>query len=592
MTTINQQPFYLSDKSNTLFCWMHTGQSYLPSKDCAVIVCNPFGYEYIRSHRSVRHFADTLADAGFITIRFDYAGTGDSSGDDLDEDRIGVWKQNIRDLIAYTKKTTGCANICLVGIRMGATLAALIASENEISISHLILWSPCVQGRHYVREMKALAFSSAPIAGTDTNIESAGFILTAETIEQITSLNIESLSFPKETSMLLIDRDDRQQYMRLLKKWTQGGCSIDYLVLSGYLSMFAEPHETVVPVDTIGKILEWLTKNSSEATSNIKEHSFDLIKQADIHSSISEQLCHFGSRNQLFGVLATPLRAMDRVLPTVVLLNAGSVHHVGPQRIYAVIARALAAQGFPCFRFDFEGIGDSNLQNVPHENHPYQESALQDTESALHFLSERFSASQFIITGICSGAYTGFRFGLETTPYKIRDILLINPLTFYWEQGRELLMDAAKINAIWKIAHYKQSVYDIKQWIKLMKGEIPWRGVVKTVLAQIKLFLKSFYRDATKTMLSHEETRLSADIKAYLEKNLHLSFFLSDTDPGLDMILIDAKSVFRKGIKEKKIILQMFKDADHTFSHTKKRDELISRLIAHLEQVSMRSGVA
>ena len=38
-----------------------------------VVICNPFGYEAICSHRSVRTFAEAAAAAGAPTLRFDYA---------------------------------------------------------------------------------------------------------------------------------------------------------------------------------------------------------------------------------------------------------------------------------------------------------------------------------------------------------------------------------------------------------------------------------------------------------------------------------------------------------------------------------------
>jgi len=528
--------------------------------------------------------ADHLAQEGFPTLRFDYSGTGDSSGDDLDPDCLGAWKQNIKAVIAYTKAITGCSKICLIGIRMGATLSALIASEKEVGVSHLVLWAPCIQGRQYVREMKALAQDalSRPISD---GIESAGFILSAETIEKITKINLQGIDFPQETQVLLIDRDDRQQYRDLSEQWIKRGIHLDYLVASGYLSMFAEPHETVVPSDTLRLISEWLTKNTSEKTS--AERPLEITKQAIIHSSIREHLCSFGDRGQLFGVLTVPLRKADPSMPTIILMNAGSVHHVGPQRLYVHLARALALQGFPCFRIDFEGIGDSNLQNVSEENHPYQETAVQDAESALRFLTEQFHLSEFVLTGICSGAYTAFHAGLTTTQYKILDTLLINPLTFHWEKGMSLSMDAAKITqAIRKMSHYKQSVHDPKQWIKLLKGEIPWKSTLRVGMTQIQLWAQSYYKDLLEHFWPQADSRLSANIKGYFRMDRHLSLFLAETDPGLDLVMMDARNAFKKGIKENKISLQTFQNADHTFSHTEKRDELIRRMGKHLTQIT------
>ena len=42
-----------------------------------------------------------------------------------------------------------------------------------------------------------------------------------------------------------------------------------------------------------------------------------------------------------------------------VLLNAGLIHHIGPNRIYVKLARQIAALGIVALRFDLSGIGDS-----------------------------------------------------------------------------------------------------------------------------------------------------------------------------------------------------------------------------------------
>ena len=66
-----------------------------------------------------------------------------------------------------------------------------------------------------------------------------------------------------------------------------------------------------------------------------------------------------GRHKSLVGTL--PIVAISAVTapPTVVLLNAGIVHRVGPNRMHVLLARALAAAGIPSLRFDMSGIGDS-----------------------------------------------------------------------------------------------------------------------------------------------------------------------------------------------------------------------------------------
>jgi hypothetical protein len=61
----------------------------------------------------------------------------------------------------------------------------------------------------------------------------------------------------------------------------------------------------------------------------------------------------------LVGILSRPPAGVDPAMPGVLLLNAGRIHRVGPNRLYVAIARRLAAMGFAVCRFDLSGIGDS-----------------------------------------------------------------------------------------------------------------------------------------------------------------------------------------------------------------------------------------
>jgi hypothetical protein len=62
---------YFDSGDHRLFGWLHH-----PSGDSAatlgVVICEPFGYEAICSHRGIRGFAESVAVAGLPTLRFDY----------------------------------------------------------------------------------------------------------------------------------------------------------------------------------------------------------------------------------------------------------------------------------------------------------------------------------------------------------------------------------------------------------------------------------------------------------------------------------------------------------------------------------------
>ncbi|MGH7928173.1 MAG: alpha/beta hydrolase, partial [Candidatus Binatia bacterium] len=73
-----------------------------------------------------------------------------------------------------------------------------------------------------------------------------------------------------------------------------------------------------------------------------------------------EEALLLGKTRSLVGILTDPPEAKRSTrLPGIILLNAGIIHRVGPNRMHVKIARTLAPMGFVVVRFDFSGIGDS-----------------------------------------------------------------------------------------------------------------------------------------------------------------------------------------------------------------------------------------
>ena len=92
------------------------------TREVAVVLVPPWGEEYYRSHRAYRHLAALLAGAGFPTLRFDFFGCGDSEGEG-EHARLHQWIADISRAIKTVRKKCGLAKICLIGYRLGATLA-------------------------------------------------------------------------------------------------------------------------------------------------------------------------------------------------------------------------------------------------------------------------------------------------------------------------------------------------------------------------------------------------------------------------------------------------------------------------------------
>src|SRR5262245_42748506 len=146
------KPFYFGASARPLFGLHHPPQRRVRRRT-GVVVCQPFGQEYMRAHRALRELAQEAGETGFHALRFDYFGTGDSSGhgDDVD---LARWHDDLALAVEEMKETAAVSSVALVGLRLGATIAAEFAARRQ-DVATLVLWDPVIHGRSHLEELDA-----------------------------------------------------------------------------------------------------------------------------------------------------------------------------------------------------------------------------------------------------------------------------------------------------------------------------------------------------------------------------------------------------------------------------------------------------
>jgi hypothetical protein len=115
---------------------------------------------------------------------------------------------------------------------------------------------------------------------------------------------------------------------------------------------------------------------------------------------VKERPVAFGPTKSLSGILTEPPQG-SAGRPAVLLLNAGFLHRVGPNRLYVTLARRLAAAGLPVLRFDYSGLGESEPRR---DALSLEESMLAEGVEAMNFLASSGIAERFVSMGLCAGA--------------------------------------------------------------------------------------------------------------------------------------------------------------------------------------------
>nr|WP_172835800.1 alpha/beta fold hydrolase [Marinobacter sp. es.042] len=101
----------------------------------------------------MRRLALNLANLGYPVLRFDYRGTGDSAGD-LNGVTADNWVEDVGHAIQEVMDMAVVPKVTLVGLRLGALVAAKAASQHK-QVSRLVFWDPITDGAEYVASIRS-----------------------------------------------------------------------------------------------------------------------------------------------------------------------------------------------------------------------------------------------------------------------------------------------------------------------------------------------------------------------------------------------------------------------------------------------------
>jgi len=238
----SEEAFYFENEGLRLFAVLHRAGIQGPRR--GVVLCHPYGEEQQVSYRILVRFARELCGRGFDVLRFDCRGYGDSQGD-FEAANLQTQVDDALTAIDVLKAQTGIELVDVLGVRLGATVAALAASRTR-SVGRLIFWSPIVNGGEYVGELikhKVLADITSgrtPVSGeqlrrelqTAGAIELGGFRLTNDVYRQLHETDLTSQDDGFRGDVLILARlQERRRAQALRQTYEARGCRCEIKVV-------------------------------------------------------------------------------------------------------------------------------------------------------------------------------------------------------------------------------------------------------------------------------------------------------------------------------------------------------------------------
>lgn len=284
---------------------------------------------------------------------------------------------------------------------------------------------------------------------------------------------------------------------------------------------------------------------------------------------VEEALIFKASGASLLGILSRPEGDVDC---GVLIVVGGPQYRVGSHRQFLLLARRLAAAGYPALRFDVRGMGDSDGDVRSFED------LTGDIGAAIAAFKTACPAlERVVLWGLCDAASVALLYVEAVGDSGIAGLVLANP----WVRSEASL-------ARTQIKHYyAQRLLQRDFWIKLMGGKL-------AVFQSLCTFLKTARSAREPDVRSGAGERLYQERMAEGLRNFRgpVQLILSGQDyTAKEFIEFTGTSAVWSGLLDGEHICRVeLSDADHTFSSAASRAMVEDATLAWLNRLRRDGG--
>lgn len=535
--TFMETPIWFGPRTGPLLGWLST-----PPNSRArggILLAPPIGREWRACRYAFRDLAQKLTALGFVTLRFDYHGVGDSSGTVEVENLDEQWVNDVQ-VAASLLRSYGLSSISAVGMRFGATLVAIAAVRHQLDFSSVVLWDPCESGKSYLRQLSALESLRRQTHSADNSefIETTEMTFSSTRGRELRRLSLTQLEPGRMAQrVLVITRDDRSVPKALNDRLNQEHTEWRLTTEQGSL-IDIEPLLATMPTTTIRGIASWLDDESAfgHEYKVTRTPRAAIVRGSSAGAFVHERCIELGS-GRLFGIVAEPIGQVRG--PLIVFVNVSNEDHTGPSRLWVDLSRRWAALGARCVRFDLSGLGDSPYLPGQSITRIYESQWLAELRDVSPSLIPE-SPQDVVYVGLCSGALLAIDAALVSGA---RGVCAIGP-----PNGMAFLRTAMSLRRSRR--HLLQLLGDRLKWAGMHLGTLVTLGGLLTMLAlPLKMVDGGFSKVNERgvdllVLIAEDELQVGrlARLRRYaLQRMMSLSAFEIEVVPHLDHSMFSAK---------------------------------------------------
>lgn len=579
--------FWFERSGLTCFATLHSPDG--PARG-GVVLCNAVGFEGQTAYRALWLLAEKLTNRGFAVVRFDYYGTGDSDGDPVDVDMVGMWQESLHGAVEALRSAADLESVTLVGLRFGAALAQLVARERD-DIDALAMWWPVLSGSLFARELRAASMFETstrshpdlPTDGKPRGLEVVGYEFWKPTLDSMRAIDLEASEQPAGAPRaLFLERDGEHRCKALAETWSALGTQVDRSEAPGYGDfMIDDETKSVTPVEAVQQIVEWIDGGAPAAMTATDSPSALRPYTPTIELSGGVQEAVTTIDGALCNIVSLP-GSHAQAKTGVVIVTLGATARSGPGRLHTRLARHWAALGFPVARVDLAGAGESlNGVDPLAWGRPYGRQRIAEVVSSAKWFVETQGLERVVLFGLCSGAYNAFHAALAGAPASA--VVLVNPWIFYLENDEGF--EGSLNLAIGSGYQLQRGLGSREKWLNLIrspkalaaalsrlfellrKGAL--RGVLRVARGKVRDLLERFH------LVSPKPPQLVEDLDRLTRDGTSVTMIFAPDEPGEHYARSVGGSGLERLLARPNLDIVQIPGGDHVFNPPGSRDRLV-----------------